>query len=91
MQLLFAISLLCFLALILATVAIARQVRSGCRPIPKANEFAYHLFSATRDQNSRRHRTLELETVRDVLAEKRWNHHSSQANARTSYRFSKPF
>jgi hypothetical protein len=29
MQLLFAISLLCFLALVLASVAIARRIRSG--------------------------------------------------------------
>ena len=77
MYLLFAISLLCFLALIASSVVIAPHVRSSRNSTPPQQTFAQHLQAAAHDRDSPP-RTLQLQTVRDVLAAKNWNQHKAQ-------------
>jgi hypothetical protein len=78
MSLLFAISLLSFLTLIAASVVIARHVRSSRNSTPRKQTFAQHLQAAASDRDFRQPRTLQLRTVRDVLAAKNWNQHQAQ-------------
>ena len=78
MYLLFAISLLCFLALIAASVVIARHVRSSHKSTPRQQTFAQHLQAADRDRDSRQPRILQSQTVRDVLTKKSWNQPQAQ-------------
>jgi len=77
MYILFAISAVCFFALLLAAVAIARHVRfsRGAAGVPphSQREFAEHLVAAASDQNSRVLRAAPQQTVKDVLAKKSWN------------------
>jgi hypothetical protein len=77
MYILFAISALCFLALLLAAIAIARHVRSdreaGGSPHHSQRDFAQHLVAAASDQNSRIPRNAPQQTVKQVLARKSWN------------------
>jgi hypothetical protein len=79
MYILFAISALCFLALLLAAIAIARHVHfsrgASAEPPHSQRDFAGHLFAAASDQNSRIPRTAPQQTVKDVLAKKSWNQH----------------
>lgn len=77
MYLLFAISLLTFLALI-ASVVVARYVRSSHRSTPRQLTFAQHLQAAASGRDSRKPRTLHPQTVRNVLAKKSWNQHLTQ-------------
>jgi hypothetical protein len=91
MYLLFAISILCFLALIIAVASVARHVRSNRKSAHGQTDFAHHLFSAANDLNSRQPRTLEPQALHDVIATKSWNHSPAQANAHTSSRSFKPF
>lgn len=83
MYILFAISILCFFALVLAAVAIARHVRRGRASSAPQNDFAQHLFAAVEDQDSRIPRTLPEQNVKDVIANKSWNRalEPIQANA----------
>jgi len=74
MYILFVISVLCFCALMLAAVAIARQVRTRRPSAHSEQDFAQHLFAAAEDQNSRRPRSLRQQNVKDVQAQKNWNH-----------------
>jgi hypothetical protein len=53
MYILFAISILCLFALMLAAVAIARHVRTGRVSAGPQPDFAHHLFAAAADQDSR--------------------------------------
>jgi hypothetical protein len=77
MYILYAISAFCFLALLLAAIAIARHVRSnretGGNPLHSQHDFEQHLVTATKDQNSRIPRNAPQQTVKDVLAKKSWN------------------
>jgi hypothetical protein len=73
MHILFAISALGFFALVLAASAIVRHVRSTRRPTHPQNDFAQHLFAAVEDQDSRRPRALEEQSVQDVIAKNSWN------------------
>jgi hypothetical protein len=52
MYILLAISILCFLALLLATVAVTRHVRTRRLPEASQPDFAQHLFAAANDQDS---------------------------------------
>jgi hypothetical protein len=78
MYLLFAISLLSFLALIAASVVIARHARSSHKSTPGQQTFAQHLQAAACNRDSRQPRTLHPQTVRDVLAKKGWNQPRTQ-------------
>jgi len=77
MNTLLAISALCFFALLLAVIAIARQVRSSHRlnriSTHPRHDFSQHLFAAANDQNSRTPGNLRHQTVKDVMAKKSWN------------------
>ena len=78
MYLLFAISLLCFLALIAASVVIAPHVRSSRNSTPRQQTFAEHLQAAASDRDSRHPRTLSPQTVRNVVGKKDWNQSQAQ-------------
>jgi hypothetical protein len=73
MHILFAISVLCFFALMIALVAIVRHLRGRRRLISPEHDFAHHLFAAAEDQNSRAHQTLPQQTLGDILQKKSWN------------------
>jgi hypothetical protein len=74
MQILFAISILCFIALVWAGVAIARHIAAGHKSEGTAQgDFAHHLFTATAHQDTRRPRVVQPQTMRDVAAKKGWN------------------
>jgi hypothetical protein len=77
MQFLFAISIVCFIALLWAGVAIARNIAAGrkCRRtrMQSQGDFAHHLLAATENRETRRPRTVHPQTVRDVAARKGWN------------------
>jgi hypothetical protein len=63
MHTLFAISALCFLALVLTAIAMVRHVRSNRRPAHPQRDFAQHLFAAAKDQDvlTAKSRTLRLQ------------------------------
>jgi hypothetical protein len=82
MHILFAISALCFLALVLTAIAMVRHVRSNRRPAHSQRNFAQHLFAAAKDQDSRDPRTLLQQSVKDVMTAKR---KTLRHQANTSY------
>ena len=77
MQILFAISIICFIALVWAGVAIARHIAAGRKggrtPAQAQGDFARHLFAATENRETRQPRAVHPQTVRDVAARKGWN------------------
>jgi hypothetical protein len=58
MYLLLAISILCFFALVLAAVVMARRARSRRSPAGPQPDFAQHLFAAVKNQDARTPGTL---------------------------------
>jgi hypothetical protein len=68
---LFAISTLCFLALVLTAIVVARHVRSRRTPAYAQPDFARHLIAAAKDQDSRATHTLRHQTVQGILAKSR--------------------
>ena len=96
MHTLFVISALCFFALVLMAMAIARRVHTGRTSTPPQHDFAQHLFAAVEDRTSRVPHHIPQQTVRDLLAKKSWNESSeiitigpnTQAPQSTSF---KPF
>jgi hypothetical protein len=74
MNILFTISILCFFALVLGAIAIARRVRSRKTSTNPQNDFAQHLFAAAEDQASSAFRTLPLQNVKDAIAKQSRNH-----------------
>jgi len=73
MYILLAIAILCFFALLLAAIAIARHVRSRRRSAGSQADFACYLFAAVNDQDSRIPRSLPQQNIRGVIAETSWN------------------
>ena len=77
MQILFAISIVCFLALLWAGIAIARHIykghQDGQTSTQSQGDFAHHLFAATENRAVRQPRTVVPQTVGDVAAKKSWN------------------
>jgi hypothetical protein len=77
MQILFAISIICFVALVWAGVAIARHIAAGHKGGLTAKQshgdFEHHLFAAAENHETRRPRAVHPQTVRDVAAKKGWN------------------
>jgi hypothetical protein len=78
MQTLLAISILCFLALVWAGIALARHIRASRQPdrntsfVPRI-DFAKHLFNAIEDERSLQPRKVPSQTLRDITAKKSWN------------------
>jgi hypothetical protein len=77
MQILFAISIVCFIALVWAGIAMARHIAAGHKggrtPMQSHGDFAHHLFAATENREMRQPRAVHPQTVRDVAARKGWN------------------
>jgi hypothetical protein len=73
MYILLAISILCFFALLLAAVAIARHVRIRRVPNERQPDFAQHLFAAAEDQDSLAPRTVPQQSVKNVMGKTDWN------------------
>jgi hypothetical protein len=77
MQILFVISILCFVALVWAVVAIARRIATGHKSEPAGKQshanFAHHLFAATENRETRHPRAVRPQTVHDIAARKGWN------------------
>ena len=77
MQILLAISIICFIALVWAGVAVARHIAAGHKGGRAVKElhgdFAHHLFSATENRETRHPREVRPQTMRDVAARKGWN------------------
>ena len=73
MYILLAISIFCFFALLLATLAITRRLRSRRILAAPQPDFAQHLFAAAEVQDSRTPRTLPQQNVKDVVATTSWN------------------
>jgi hypothetical protein len=73
MHILFAISTLCFFALVLTAIAIVRHVRTRSTSTPLQHDFAQHLFAAVEDRNSGVSHPIPQQTVRDILVKKSWN------------------
>jgi hypothetical protein len=77
MQILFAISIICFVALVWAGIAIARHIaaghKDGLTTKQSHGDFAHHLFAATENRETRRPRAVHPQTVQDVAARKGWN------------------
>lgn len=79
MQILFAISIVCFIALVWAGIAIARHVvtgnKGGSASAAKESrgDFAHYLFAAKENGETRHPRAVRPQTMRDVAAKKGWN------------------
>ncbi len=75
MQILFTISILCFLVLVWAGIAIARQIhlghKRGAAPTSSQTSFAQHLITAA--EATRSPRPVPQQTLKDVAARKGWN------------------
>lgn len=77
MQILFAISILCFLALVWALIAVSRHIRSGrdTASSPAPETFAQHIAhaSASPESNQPKLRHTLNQSIRDITARKSWN------------------
>ena len=73
MYILLVISIFCFFALLLATLAITRHLRSRRILASPQPDFAQHLFAAAKEQDSRTPRTLPQQDVKDVVATTSWD------------------
>jgi hypothetical protein len=77
MQTLIAISIFSFLAIFLAGVAIARNIRAARKRITifpqQHSDFAQHLISATEGKNLSRSRAVPEQTLQQVMSNKSWN------------------
>jgi hypothetical protein len=71
MHILFAISTLCFLALVLTAIAVARHVRTSRTFTYPQPDFAQHLIAAAKERDSRATHTLRHQTVQGILAKSR--------------------
>jgi hypothetical protein len=79
MQILFAISILCFVGLAITTIAIGRHLRTPRPSTHPEHDFAPYLFAASEDQNSRVPQNLPRQTVTDILAKKSWDRPSDSS------------
>ena len=78
MQILVAISILCFFGLAITAIAIARHLRKPRTSTHPQHDFATYLFAAAEDQNSRVPQNLPRQTVTDILAKKSWDRPSDR-------------
>jgi hypothetical protein len=67
MHTLSAISALCFLALVLATVLVARHLRSRRASTVPQNDFAHYLFAAAADQDPGRSHAHEQQSMANKI------------------------
>jgi hypothetical protein len=78
MQILFAISVLCFFGILWAAISLARRIRSsrlhdvsGISIVPPQSDFKQHLFSASETPSITRPNPIH-QSVRDITANKQW-------------------
>jgi len=74
MYILLAISTLCFFALLLATVAIARRVRARPVSARPESDFAQHLLAAAKTPGSTIPTAVPQQKVKDVIARTSWDY-----------------
>lgn len=75
MQILFAISVLCFLGILWAAIALARHIRSSrLRDAPDVSQpdFKHHLFSASESPGTITRPNPIHQSVQDITANKQW-------------------
>jgi hypothetical protein len=70
MQILFAISILCFFGLAITAIAIALHLRKPRTSTHPHHDFAPYLFAAAQDQDSHVPQNLPRQTVTDILTKK---------------------
>jgi hypothetical protein len=68
MYILLAISILCFFALLLATAAVTRHVRTRRVPRGSQPDFAQHLFAAAKDQDSLTPHVRQQQSVKNFVS-----------------------
>jgi hypothetical protein len=77
MQILFAISVVCCLALVWAAIALTRRIRTSRRSREHSShhrrDFAQHLLDAVEEENIPEPRKVPYQTFRDITAKKSWN------------------
>jgi hypothetical protein len=77
MQILFATSIICFLVLVWAGIAVVRRIRasreSDRTSSLQRDDFAQHLFKVIEEENPIKSRTIPHQTFRDITARKSWN------------------
>jgi hypothetical protein len=78
MQILFAISILCFFGLAITAIGIAPHVRRPRTSTRPQHDFAPYLVAAAEDQNSRVPQNLQRQTVTDILAKLSWDRPSNR-------------
>src|ERR1700716_2568762 len=66
MYILLAISILCFFALLLATAAVTRHVRTRRLPGGSQPDFAQHLFAAAKDHDSLTPHVRQQQSVKEL-------------------------
>lgn len=95
MQILLAISILCFVALVCAGAAVMGHSNSGhknviqtasldLRGLSKKRDFSHHLLAAVEDKDRILTRSIPRQTVQDIAARKSWNQLSDIATVRPS-------
>jgi hypothetical protein len=94
-QLLFAISVLCLVALVMTCTAIMRHRRKDRRPAPSSTpppqpSFTEHLYSAAEFGTPRSPRLVPHQNVQTITARKSWNapSHSVEIHPAKNSRFS---
>ena len=77
MQILFAISIVSFFALVWAGIAVTRHIRTSQRRNRTSSEthqdFAEHLFAAVANETERVPRAVPPQTMKEIAANKSWN------------------
>lgn len=77
MQILFIISILCFLVLVWAGIGIARHIHNSHKqsesPVAPQSSFAEHLIAAVKDGSAPPPHPIPQQNVKDVTAKKSWN------------------
>jgi hypothetical protein len=73
MNILLVISILCFCALLLATAAITRDVRTCPAPARSQIDFAQLLFAAAKDQDSLTPHIRQQLTAKSAVARMSWD------------------
>jgi hypothetical protein len=77
MQILFLVSILCFLVLVWAGISMARHIHTGQKtdrvPAEVPATFAQHLLAAAEERSLRSGHPVHQQTIRELSARKNWN------------------
>src|ERR1700733_8799054 len=90
MQLFFAISIICFPAVVWAGIVLTRRIRADRQPDRTSSlrlDFVQHLFNAgVDDERSLEPRKITYQTFRDITAQKSWNQSPEAVTVRPSHK-----